>query len=79
MPHRKPLGSLCHTRADWRGAHPSLLDFLFTPAGTWYRIVGIEETRSRRKLNLTLERIARPSIRDLDEHHAFTFARRPRG
>lgn len=58
MAHRKPLGTLCHTNADWHGERPFLLDYLVTPAGTWYRIVGIEEKKNPSKLGLTLERVA---------------------
>lgn len=74
MAHRKPLGTTCRTTADWRGDTPFLHDALVTSAGTWYRIVGMEETASqlaalnlpveqrRFKLKLVLERVAEPEV-----------------
>lgn len=59
MPHRKPLGTLCRTNCDWDGPPPALGDYLVTPAETWYRVAGIEETARPSKLNLVLERVSR--------------------
>lgn len=58
MAHRKPLGTTCRTTADWPGEKPRLRDYLVTPAGTWYRIVGVEESSNPDKVKLMLERIA---------------------
>lgn len=60
MAHRKPLGTTCRTIADWKGATPHLLDALVTSAGTWYRIVGVEEKANPAKLGLLLERQDEP-------------------
>ena len=46
---------------DWRGGNPELGDFLVSQAGTWYRVVGEEETRNPAKVKLLLERIAEPA------------------
>lgn len=61
MPHRKPLGSTFTTRLDWDGPLPELLDYLRSEAGTWYRVVGIEETSNPRRPKVVLERIASPT------------------
>lgn len=60
MAHRKPLGTTCRTTCDWLGDTPQLGDYLVTQAGTWYRVVGIEEKANPQKLGLVLERIAGP-------------------
>lgn len=60
MAHRKPLGTTCHTNADWVGERPGLGDYLVTPAETWYRVLGVEEKRNPAKIGLLLERIAGP-------------------
>lgn len=70
MAHRKPLGTTCHTNADWEGEHPALLDYLRTPANTWYRIVGIEERANPKKLGLTLERVAPRTVIEVREEDA---------
>lgn len=49
--HRKPLGTTCKIGfaardVDW-DPMPALDDFLVTDAGTAYRIVGVEEGKSR--------------------------------
>ncbi len=60
--HRKPLGTTCRTLADWHGPLPMLGDYLVTPAGTWYLVVGIEEKRNPAKVGLVLERAAEPCM-----------------
>lgn len=60
MAHRKPLGTTCRSTLDWRGGKPNVNDALVSSAGTWYRIVGVEEKRNPDKVGVVLERVARP-------------------
>lgn len=60
MAHRKPIGTTCHTVADWEGDRPTPGDYLVTQAGTWYRVLGVEEKANPKKLGLLLERILLP-------------------
>jgi hypothetical protein len=67
MAHRKPLGTTCRTVADWEGETPFLLDYLVTTAGTWYRIIGMEEKANPKKLGLLLERTSPRTIIEVAE------------
>lgn len=60
MAHRKPLGTTCkiHFAADTWDVMPALDDYLVSDAGTAYRIVGLEEGRTR--INYVCERVAEP-------------------
>jgi hypothetical protein len=62
MAHRKPLGTTCHSVCDWAGDLPVLNDALVSQAGTWYRIIGVEEKRNPAKVGLLLERVAEPEV-----------------
>ncbi len=51
MAHRKPLGTTCkigfsERDVDW-DPMPTLDDYLVTDAGTAYKVVGVEEGRTR--------------------------------
>jgi hypothetical protein len=59
--HRKPLGTTWRGPIDWEGPLPALGDFLRSEAGTWYRIVGIEETANPKRPRLVHERVASPT------------------
>lgn len=78
MAHRKPLGTTCHTNADWKGEKPVLGDYLVTPADTWYRIIGVEEKANPEKVGLLLERVARPQPWTKGRVHEFEWYLRDR-
>lgn len=58
LAHRKPLGTTWRGPIDWQGPLPQLRDYLCSTAGTWYRIVGIEETANPQRPVLVQERVA---------------------